>query len=255
VVSVAFAPPALAAPHAQALALLLDATASAAELVRAGEADPALAGAWLHAGADHGSPLACAGDAAALLGPDAARRLLAAAALAAAFPGLAGAGIDADELWRHALMTALVAEAAAPDDAERARWFGAGLLHDAGRLALAAADPGRYARVVVLARAGLDPRELEHDLFGLDHAAAGAACLAAWGLPADIVAAAAGHHEGEGGALGEGVWRARHVATLLGLGDGVLPASVDLEREARSARTSALLQAVEWYRGAISGRG
>ena len=252
-VAAAFTLPALAAPHARALALLLDG-AGEAELVRGAEADATLAACMLRAvRAQPGCADAAltAAAATAQLGATVTGRLLAGAAVADAFAGAHAAGLESDELWRHVLATALVAEAAAPD-AERALHFAAGLLHDLGRLALAADDPRRYARVVVLARAGFDPREVERDLFATDHAVVGAAIVEAWGLPETLAAAVAGHHDGDGGALGDAVWQARHVATLLGLGDGVLLAG-EAGAGARGG-APALLQTVEWYRAAITGR-
>lgn len=253
-VAPAFTLPALAAPHAHALALLLDGGASEAELVRGAEADPALTACLLRAARalpGRGDTSLTAADAAAQLGATVAGRLLAGAALAEGFAGAHAAGIESDELWRHVLATALVAEAAAPEP-ERALHFAAGLLHDLGRLALAADEPRRYARVVVLARAGFDPREVERDLFATDHAVVGAAIVEAWGLAPALAAAVAGHHDGDGGALGDAVWQARHVATLLGLGDGVLIGS-EAGAGARGG-APALLQTVEWYRAAVTGR-
>ncbi|MBM4416416.1 MAG: HDOD domain-containing protein, partial [Chloroflexi bacterium] len=118
---------------------------------------------------------------------------------------------------------------------------------------LAADDPRRYAWVVVLARAGFDPREVKHDLFATDHAAVGAAITDAWRLPGALACAVAGHHDGDGGALGDALWQARHAATLLGLGDDVLPGGGGSSVGARRGAPT-LLQAVEWYRAAITGR-
>jgi HD-like signal output (HDOD) protein len=70
----------------------------------------------------------------------------------------------------------------------------AGLLHDAGKLVLAANQPQRYARVLSLIHdVGLSPNEAELEVFGTLHSAVGAYLLWLWGLPDPVVEAVAFH--------------------------------------------------------------
>jgi HD-like signal output (HDOD) protein len=99
--------------------------------------------------------------------------------------------------WRHSLACALIAEEAAGatsmrnDDA-----YTAGILHDLGRLALAAIRPKAYAEL--LQSIGDQPRDIiecERDLFGLDHCEAGRSLVSAWRLPEELVAVTSHHHD------------------------------------------------------------
>jgi putative nucleotidyltransferase with HDIG domain len=70
-----------------------------------------------------------------------------------------------------------------------------GLLHDAGRLVLAANLPESFERVCHLAAAkGLSHWEAEREEFGTTHAEVGAYLFGLWGLPESIVEAVAYHH-------------------------------------------------------------
>lgn len=99
--------------------------------------------------------------------------------------------------WRHSLACALIAEEAASatpmrnDDA-----YTAGILHDLGRLALAAIYPKAYAEL--LQSIEDQPRDIlqcERDLFGVDHCEAGCCLVSAWKLPEKLVAVTSHHHD------------------------------------------------------------
>jgi putative nucleotidyltransferase with HDIG domain len=73
--------------------------------------------------------------------------------------------------------------------------FTAGLLSDIGVALLHRHDPARYDGVIAFSQ--LDPhnhRDFERQVFGTDHATAGAAVLDAWRFPASLVEAVAQHH-------------------------------------------------------------
>lgn len=71
----------------------------------------------------------------------------------------------------------------------------AGLLHDVGKLALAANLPAEYDRALIRAeQEHISLCEAERAEFGASHAEVGAHILGLWGLPAPIVEAAALHH-------------------------------------------------------------
>lgn len=72
----------------------------------------------------------------------------------------------------------------------------AALLHDVGRLAMAAADPEGARRRSTMARIqGRSLLELELEALGTDHAGVGAYALSLWGLPTIIIEAVAWHHD------------------------------------------------------------
>lgn len=106
------------------------------------------------------------------------------------------AGFDLSRLAANSLQVARLATsiaasfpAALPDLA-----FGAGLLHKAGLLMIAAAYPAELEAVFERAVAQSIPSwHLEHEAFGLNHAQLGAFLIGLWGLP-DAMAQAVRHH-------------------------------------------------------------
>ncbi len=73
--------------------------------------------------------------------------------------------------------------------------FVAGLLHDIGRLAIAANLPDTYRQAILLSqREGTTLHDTEQALFGSTHAEVGAYLLGLWGLPETTVEAVAFHH-------------------------------------------------------------
>jgi len=104
-----------------------------------------------------------------------------------------------ETLWNHSLSTASTARAItraeargqkAADDA-----FAAGLLHDVGRLVLAANLPGLYRQAVAMMQDGeVHLWEAEYQVLKVTHAEVGAYLLGLWGLPDSIVESAAFHH-------------------------------------------------------------
>ncbi len=72
--------------------------------------------------------------------------------------------------------------------------YTAGLLHDIGRLALAAMFPASYARAPEYA-GGTDWLQAEEMVFGMTHAEAGHAVARAWRLPQPVADAIRYHHE------------------------------------------------------------
>ena len=71
----------------------------------------------------------------------------------------------------------------------------AALLHDIGRLILAATLPAKYGRAVALAAEREIPiQDAEMEIFGATHAEVGAYLLGLWALPDAVVEAVAYHH-------------------------------------------------------------
>lgn len=72
----------------------------------------------------------------------------------------------------------------------------AGMLHDIGKVLLAASLPAQYEQAVQLAiERKIHISEAEHEIFGATHSQVGAYLLGLWGLPVTIVEAVAFHHE------------------------------------------------------------
>lgn len=72
----------------------------------------------------------------------------------------------------------------------------AGLLHDAGKLAIACRLPDEYRANVTWARAqGMEVYQVERERLGVTHAGVGAYLLGLWGLPNEVIDAVAAHHD------------------------------------------------------------
>ena len=113
---------------------------------------------------------------------------------------LPGYAVEANELWRHSLVTATAAETVATEfsdlNTEMSVAFTVGLLHDIGKLVLGQAlTPDMQADIRRRVEEGLLPRsEAEKEILGTDHGEVGAALLQGWHLPEDIVESVAHHH-------------------------------------------------------------
>ncbi len=104
-----------------------------------------------------------------------------------------------ERLWQHGVAVARLAKALAVQEGmgtlsvEHA--FMAGLLHDIGRLVLAANLPKEFAAWEQrAAKPGDTPLSAEQDIFGATHAEVGAYLLSAWGLSDALVEAVMFHH-------------------------------------------------------------
>jgi putative nucleotidyltransferase with HDIG domain len=101
--------------------------------------------------------------------------------------------------WRHSLACATIAERSAKSrlfDKDFA--YTAGVLHDIGRLAMAASMPQAYAQVV--AKGADQPQDLlqvEQKLCGIDHCQAGRSLVTAWDLPEAFIEITSCHHDPE----------------------------------------------------------
>lgn len=111
-----------------------------------------------------------------------------------------GAHFHWREFWQHCIATALMtAEVVAsaqlvPDEAD----YVAGLVHDVGKIAMAATFPEHFAEVRKrLAAAPEDILAVEKEVLGIDHAELGALYLKAHNLPDAMVEAVQYHHHPE----------------------------------------------------------
>jgi HD-like signal output (HDOD) protein len=103
-------------------------------------------------------------------------------------------------LWNHSVAVGAVAAAIARAEGEPKATaedaLQAGMLHDVGRLILAAGLPNRYHETIDRADADSQPIwQVERTVFGCDHARIGGYLLGLWGLPDSIVEAVVYHHD------------------------------------------------------------
>jgi len=111
-----------------------------------------------------------------------------------------GYAVEADELWRHSLITATAAEVVSAEiadlNADASVAFTVGLLHDIGKLVLGQAlTPDLQDRLRQRVEADHISRpEAEKETLGADHSEVGACLLQNWHLPEEIIEAVANHH-------------------------------------------------------------
>ena len=93
----------------------------------------------------------------------------------------------------------------------------AGLLHDAGKIVLAASIPEEYAEVLRLtSEEGMSTGQAERQVLGTTHGEVGAYLFGQWGLPAPLVEAVAYHvHPSNSPASEFGMIGIIHVADVL----------------------------------------
>ncbi|MHB1652406.1 MAG: HDOD domain-containing protein [Desulfitobacteriaceae bacterium] len=141
---------------------------------------------------------------------------------------LAGYQVDQEGLWKHSLLTAMIARRLS----KRLRLplgetaFTAGLLHDVGKLVLAVyiQEVGEHILKKV-EQDSLSYVEMEERVIGYDHAMVGGLVVKHWNLPKNLVEAITYHHKPE---LAQSepiltalVHLANGLANTLGMGGGV----------------------------------
>lgn len=105
-----------------------------------------------------------------------------------------------DRLWRHSTEVARTAKQLVlmetDDTAMADTAFTAGLMHDLGKIVLAANFDEQYRGAQSLARKQQLPFcEVEREFFGASHGEIGAYLLGLWGMPLDLLEVAALHHQ------------------------------------------------------------
>ncbi len=133
------------------------------------------------------------------LGLDTVRTLVLAAGVFAQLEQKVVESGHIEELWQHSMRTCGLARLLASHWRENSRAVDettmAGILHDVGKLVLAANFPAEYARACLFAGDQLVmQQEAEEGIFGAGHAEVGAYLLGLWGLPDPVVEALAYHH-------------------------------------------------------------
>jgi putative nucleotidyltransferase with HDIG domain len=138
-------------------------------------------------------------EAAIYLGTDTIRALTLSAGVFSAFPRTEAKHFSISELQRHSMQTGIAANAIAtaenlPKRTSDCSLVG-GLLHDIGKLILAANCPHEYDEILAAAKAENGScHEVERRMLGTSHAEIGAYLLWLWGLPDAVCDAVAFHH-------------------------------------------------------------
>ncbi|MGE3961277.1 MAG: HDOD domain-containing protein [Dehalococcoidia bacterium] len=265
--------PLLPAPRERALLVLMNPDASMEAYLSVIEGDPALTAAVLRAANSAMSwpvrPIRDAAEGVVRLGTSAVRHLITATVVRSQFATIEAAGVDADEYWRHVLGCALLNEAQARDAVAGRQAFTVGLLHDIGRLAMAAQAPTRYLEVVNAAQNGASAQDAERLAFGITHEEFGQRICDRWRLPTEIGELVGSHHEidlpddevpqGSDDPARQLVV-ARWIVRNMGIGDGVHRP----ERRRREAEEHPLLERlggradlmgnIRWFRDSTQGR-
>ncbi len=139
-------------------------------------------------------------EAVMFLGLGRARSLLLMAGTFSQFENLDCPGFSAERVWNHSLQVGTLAQIIALEATGDTRLgeaaFTSGLMHDMGKLILAANVPAMCAVVAQLREhKQLAPREAELQVLGTTHAELAACLLGTWALPQPILEAVAWHHQ------------------------------------------------------------
>ncbi|NCC52144.1 MAG: HDOD domain-containing protein [Spartobacteria bacterium] len=139
-------------------------------------------------------------QAASLLGQDVIRSLVLVVHVFSRQETICEGLFSAEVLQHHSLFVGTGAQAIGKyekmDRKKADNLFIAGILHDLGKLVLAANLSERYTEVLKRFHAG-EARliEIEREVFGATHAEVGAYLLGLWGFPDPVIEAVAFHHE------------------------------------------------------------
>jgi putative nucleotidyltransferase with HDIG domain len=134
-----------------------------------------------------------------LLGIDLIKATVLTAGTMEKFRHLKFPGISIEHMWEHAMQTAAFAKIIANEaelprkDADSA--FMSAMLHDIGKLLIAAHLPDTFSDILAhVRRQACTMAEAEGEIIGTNHAAVGAYLLGLWGLPDPMIDAVAYHH-------------------------------------------------------------
>ncbi len=200
--------PVLAEARHRLLEVLREPNPSSNKIVEAVEGDVALTSGVLrvaNAGARQSKgSIGSLPDAVGTIGPQGAQLVLARLPVADFFDGMSGWPLPPGEFRSHALAVRRSARALARATgfAEAEELAVAALLHDVGKLVLAASHDD-YPRNLDLRKSSPEDRvRAERRDLGLDHASVGALALRRWSLPESIARAVEDHHNPEAGGMG-----------------------------------------------------
>ncbi len=108
-----------------------------------------------------------------------------------------------DTIFEHSLAVGAMARTIARDQSSAPQIIDdalmGGMLHDIGKLILAANQPDSFAQIITLAhKQQISALEAEREIIGTTHAEIGAYLLGIWGIPDPIVEAVLFHHQPQG---------------------------------------------------------
>jgi HD-like signal output (HDOD) protein len=217
--------PSLPAVYFELIERLRDPEASLEDIGQIVSRDPAMTAKLLQLvnSAFFGMPreVGSAAEAVMLLGLETVKGLALWMHVFAEYQGATPSGFSLERLSTHCLSTGILARGIARLEHAPAlvadEALTAGMLHDVGKLVLAANLPNEYAQVRQRAKAQQVPLiEAEREAFGACHAELGAYVLGLWGLPVAIVEAVAFHHRPGASSLTQfSPLTAVHVANVL----------------------------------------
>lgn len=138
-------------------------------------------------------------EAVGILGFDAVKSMVMTLKLLSQYDKVKPVYFSIDRLWRHSTQVGRTAKQLTllytNDRAMGETSFTAGLMHDLGKIVLAANFDEQYRGVQSLAiKQQLPLWEVEKEIFGANHGEIGAYLLGLWGMPLDLLEAAALHH-------------------------------------------------------------
>jgi HD-like signal output (HDOD) protein len=144
-------------------------------------------------------PLTDPGEAVMFLGSERSRGIIFAAGVFSQFDAVRCFGFSPEQVWSYSLQVASLARGIALVETEDPKLaelcFTAGLLHDIGRLVLAANLPEMYATISQLQiNKGLSLPDAELANLGTTHGELGGCLLGTWSLPGALLDAVAWHH-------------------------------------------------------------
>jgi putative nucleotidyltransferase with HDIG domain len=139
------------------------------------------------------------GDAVMFLGAERTKSLIMLAKIFSQFDKTKCTGFAPESLWAHCLKVGELARRIARSQGFDAKAcelaFTAGLLHDIGKLLLAANLPDSFSQALAIGREKkILGAAAEQEIYGTTHAEVGACILGVWGLPLGILEAIAWHH-------------------------------------------------------------
>lgn len=141
-------------------------------------------------------------QAASLIGLDAFKSLVLTLSVFETFDGMACDGFSITSLTQHSLKVGSLCRHIATCENQSKdtinEVFTAGLLHDVGKLILAANAADEFAAAAALSKSDNIPLiAAEKQIFGLGHDGIGSYLLSLWGLPQNIIEGIAFHHSPE----------------------------------------------------------
>lgn len=134
-----------------------------------------------------------------LLGLDLIKAIVLSSGTFNKFKNLKFPGVSLEQMWEHAMLTGAFAKIIAKEEGLGRQGsdaaFMAGILHDIGKLLIAAHLPDSYGVINKLSeKMSISTAEAETRVIGTTHAGIGAYLLGLWGLPDSILDATAFHH-------------------------------------------------------------